>query len=235
MNQAGSIAAQARALLAGESHGVLSTHSVEMPGYPFGSVVPYCLDRAGRPLILISRLAQHTRNIAADPKVSLLVAEQGGSDVQAVGRVSCLAQAEPLAEDDDAAGRYCCYFPVGRDYLQMGDFAFYQLVPMRAHYVGGFGRIHWVDTADLILPNPFTAQEEQGVLEHMNADHVDALRHYCDRAGIAIAQGEAPVMVGVDGEGLHLRLGARVARIRFDAAVSRLGEVRQALVEMARR
>ena len=79
---------------------MLSTHSQAMPGFPFGSVVPYCLDANGWPLILISRIAQHTKNLQADPRCSLLVAERGAEDVQATGRLTLLAEAaEAIARD----------------------------------------------------------------------------------------------------------------------------------------
>ena len=88
----------ARELLLKEYRGVLSTHSKAMPGFPFGSVVPYCLDADGYPLILISRIAQHTHNLKQDGKCSLLVGERGAEDVQAVGRLTLLAEARPLQD-----------------------------------------------------------------------------------------------------------------------------------------
>ena len=89
-------AKHARELLLKEYRGALSTQSKAMPGFPFGSVVPYCLDEQGRPLILISRIAQHTHNLRKDPKCSLMVGERGAEDVQAVGRLTYLAEAEQL-------------------------------------------------------------------------------------------------------------------------------------------
>ena len=73
----------ARSLMMSEYQGILSTISVEAQGYPFGSVTPYCFDSQGRPVILISRIAQHTKNILADPKVSLIVMERDVDDIQA--------------------------------------------------------------------------------------------------------------------------------------------------------
>ena len=72
------VATAARNLMLSEYQGVLSTHSLDAPGYPFGSVAPYCLDRKGRPVILISNIAQHTKNLKANPKVSLIVMERDG-------------------------------------------------------------------------------------------------------------------------------------------------------------
>ncbi|EJT82836.1 pyridoxamine 5'-phosphate oxidase-like FMN-binding protein [Pseudomonas putida S11] len=112
----------ARELLLKEYRGVLSTHSKSMPGYPFGSVVPYCLDAQGNPLILISRIAQHTHNLQKDPKCSLLVGEREAEDVQAVGRLTVMAEAHKLVEEaaiEAAAERYYRYFP-GRGQLPQG-------------------------------------------------------------------------------------------------------------------
>src|SRR5436190_6259417 len=105
----------ARRLLLQESFGVLSTISLDVPGYPFGSVTPYCLDEQCRPVIYISHIAQHTRNIVADSRVSLTVVENGGpsNDVQAQGRITCMANAE-LVQDASLSAvreRYFRYFP----------------------------------------------------------------------------------------------------------------------------
>ena len=98
-----------------EYQGILSTHSVEAQGYPFGSVTPYCFDRKGRPVILISRIAQHTKNILADPKVSLIVMERDVDDIQANGRVTYLGEAKQISPDNtDTMERYYRFFPDAR-------------------------------------------------------------------------------------------------------------------------
>src|ERR1700747_1279315 len=91
----------ARELFLQESFGVLSTISVDLPGYPFGSVTPYCADEQGRPVIYISYIAQHTKNIVADSRVSLTVfeAQQGATDIQAQGRVTLIGDARPVDGD----------------------------------------------------------------------------------------------------------------------------------------
>src|SRR4051812_1807389 len=91
-------------------HGVLSTHSVDVPGYPFGSVTPFVPSHAGEPLVFISTLAQHTRNIQADPRVSLTIYDGAATDPQAGARVTYLADAVP-AKDPAALSRYMRHFP----------------------------------------------------------------------------------------------------------------------------
>ena len=225
----------ARQLLLKEYRGVLSTHSAAMPGFPFGSSVPYCLSEEGWPLILISRIAQHTKNLKADPRCSLLVAERGVEDVQANGRLTVLAEARQLDDAsaiDAAAERYYRYFPESRDYHRAHDFDFWVLQPVRWRYIGGFGAIHWLN--DVELSNPFARAggAESGMLEHMNEDHAAAIAHYVERAGLP----SAPVaqMVGIDSEGFHLRIGQAIHWQAFPDTCDNPGAVRQALVSMAR-
>jgi putative heme iron utilization protein len=234
MAESDEIGTEARALLNQAYDGVLSTHSADMPGYPFGSVMPYCLDRAGAPLIYIATIAQHTRNIQANPKVSLIVLDRSVGDVQANGRLTLLADAQAVAEDDDAAERYFSFFPDARRFHNTHSFAFYRLAPVRLRYIGGFGRIHWLSPERVLRPNPFRADEEEAMLAHMNADHRQAMRRYCEAAGVSLEAGCEPFMVGIDGEGFQLRVGSRVARFTFPAPVSTPAEVRAALAAMAR-
>lgn len=224
---------QARELLLKEYRGALSTQSTAMPGFPFGSVVPYCLDAQGWPLILISRIAQHTRNLGADGKCSLLVAERGADDVQAVGRLTLLAEARMLAEPADieaAAERYYRYFPDSRGYHAAHDFDFWRLEPVRWRFIGGFGAIHWLD--EVALANPFAGATERRMLEHMNSDHADAIAHYLALSGLP--EGEAAQMVGIDSEGFHLRIGQSLHWLAFPISCNTAGEVREALVQLAR-
>ena len=226
------VAKQARALLLKEYRAVLSTHSKAMPGFPFGSVVPYCLDAQGLPLILISRIAQHTHNLQMDPKCSLLVGEREALDVQAVGRLTYLAQAERLSEPsviEEAAERYYRYFPASRNYHSAHDFDFWVLKPVRHRFIGGFGAIHWLD--QVTLANPFAGQVEAGMIEHMNKDHAKAISHYVELAGLP---SEPPAtLVGIDSEGMHLRIGDAVYWLPFETSCSTPLEVRKALVALA--
>jgi len=223
---------QARALLLKEYRGVLSTHSQSMPGYPFGSVVPYCLDDEGRPLILISRIAQHTHNLQLDGKCSLLVGERGAEDVQAVGRVTLMAEAEKITDGvriEAAAQRYYRYFPESESYHSAHDFDFWVLKPVRYRYIGGFGAIHWLD--DVALANPFAGPAEIGMVEHMNDDHTKAIAHYVELAGLPATP--PAVLVGIDSEGMHLRIGQSLYWLAFAEPCNTPTQVRQALVQLA--
>jgi heme iron utilization protein len=218
----------ARALMLTESFGVLSTISVDVEGYPFGSVTPYCMDRMCRPMIYISPIAQHTKNIVADSRVSLTVIEKGVSnDVQAQGRVTCLANAIPIDDDRDASERYFRHFPSSRQYDRTHAFNFFRLELVRVRFIGGFGQIFWLDAREFSRPNPFSAVEETRIIQHMNQDHGEVLQR--------LAQSESAEMAGIDAEGFDVLSGSTKVRIPFTTPVSNMEEARRAFVEMARR
>ena len=150
----------ARQLFLGERFGILSTISIDVPGYPFGSVTPYCADEECRPLIYISQIAQHTRNILADSRVSLTIIEsKGGSDdVQAQGRLTCIADARPIPDiGASVSERYFRSFPSARQYSQTHDFAFFRLELIRVRFIGGFGQICWIEPEEFMTSNPVSA------------------------------------------------------------------------------
>jgi len=220
----------ARQLFLQESFGVLSTISVDLPGYPFGSVTPYCADEQGRPVLYISHIAQHTRNILADSRVSLTVFEttQGLTDVQAQGRVTLIGDAHPI--DDDAKQireRYFRYFPNSRQYQNTHDFAFFALDLVRVRFIGGFGKIYWVEPNQFMISNPFSAAQETRIIDHMNNDHAPALKHY--------AGDREATMIGIDAEGFDVLIESGKLRVSFEKPVLNMEQARQALVEMARR
>jgi putative heme iron utilization protein len=208
---------------------------VEVGGHPFGSVTPYCLDRQGRPVILISEIAQHTKNIGADPRVCLTVLA-GGADVQASGRLSVLARAERVGEEsDDVAERYYRRFPASGGYHEAHDFFFAQLEPVRLRWIGGFGDIRWIEPGDLLLANPFTRAQETAIVGHMNEDHQDAMRGYCRKlAGLAVADDAEVTMAGIDAEGCDLLAAGQHVRLIFPEPVATPADARQRLVAMAR-
>jgi len=216
----------ARDLFLRESFGVLSTLSLDVGGYPFGSVTPYCVDRTCRPVIYISPIAQHTRNIVADSRVSLTVVERTDSDdVQAHGRVTCIANAVEI-DDRDAAERYFRHFPSSRQYDRTLASTFFRLELVRVRFIGGFGQIFWVGPREFSAPNPFSAADEIRIIEHMNQDHGDVLHRLV---------GGRCEMVGIDAEGFDLLREDHKIRIPFAAPVLNMEDARRALVEMARR
>jgi putative heme iron utilization protein len=231
MNKTIDKARAARELLLGNSYGVLSTISLDVPGYPFGSVTPYCLDGSGQPIIYISHIAQHTRNIMADARLSLTVVEGGvkSDDVQARGRVTCVANGRPVDESVEGGGvsaRYFRYFPASRKYDQTHDFTFFRLELVRIRFIGGFGQIFWIDPDEFTAKNPFSPAQELQIIEHMNNDHAGALKRYCG--------GAAATMIGIDSDGFDVIKSGMKVRFTFDTPVHTMNDARQALIAMAR-
>lgn len=218
-------------LLAQSYQGVLSTHSQHLQGYPFGSVVPFCLDYQGRVIILISELAQHTKNLKIDKRCSLLVFAEG-DDIQATARLTIVADAKPVAQQDVEviAQRYYRYFPQSKDFHKIHDFSFWVLEPVKYRYIGGFGKIHWAEPQ--ALANPFSAELEADMVEHMNQDHADALPLYAKLANIVVADNVTIAMTGIDSLGFHVRIGEKIIYISFPQAVTSPLQVRQTLVEL---
>jgi putative heme iron utilization protein len=220
----------ARQLFLERSSGVLSTISVDVPGYPFGSAAPYCADDQCCPIIYISYIAQHTKNIIADSRVSLTILENkdGSTDVQAQGRLTCIGNARPIDDDEiRVRQRYFRYFPSARQYEHTHDFAFFRLELIRVRFIGGFGRIYWVEPDEFMLVNPFSAEQEMRILSHMNNDHGDALKHYTG--------GTNAKMIGIDSEGFDVLASEEKRRFTFENPVHNMEEARQALVALAKR
>jgi putative heme iron utilization protein len=227
-----STAREARQLLRAHRYGALCTLSKKFDGHPFGSITPYLVDHDGSLLILISTLAEHTKNILADPRVSLITHSQDDPQIQAQGRVTVLGEARSVAEREQAGKRYLRYFPEAQAYLQMHDFSFYRIQPLAIRFIGGFGNIHWVKAEAYAAPSCPLIGQEDGIIAHMNADHRESMQHYCQhfhRLGV-----KAVEMLGIDCDGFDVRADDRVLRFDFPGPVLDAQQARQALVEMSR-
>jgi putative heme iron utilization protein len=218
--------------------GSLSTLSRKQPGFPFGSVMPYALDERGRPIFLISSMAMHTQNLQADPRASLLVTQPdvsgdplGASRVTVIGNVLTI----PEPEVADARKLYLERYANSKYWVDFEDFSFYRMDVLDVYYVGGFGVMGWVLASDYNLaePDPL-ADAAAGILEHMNADHKDALILLARVFGGVECQEAA--MTAVDRLGFHVRLktadGMKGIRIGFLREVINPVETRKILVEM---
>jgi heme iron utilization protein len=233
-----SYAERARTLLHLGRVGSLSTLSRKRPGFPFGSLMPYALDAAGRPLFLISTMAMHTQNLQQDARASLLVTQpEAEGDPLGAARVTVVGNAATLAgpEVADARGLYLERHPNSKYWVDFDDFAFFRMDVVDLYYVGGFGVMGWVAAPEYVdaHADPL-ADAAAGILEHMNADHQDALILLAKVFARTAAQ-EA-VMTAVDRLGFHVRMkteeGMKGARIAFLGEVSTPGETRKMLVDM---
>ncbi|MCB9831166.1 MAG: DUF2470 domain-containing protein [Planctomycetes bacterium] len=228
-------ARRARLFLRRLRTGVLATMSLELPGYPFGSITPFALTHEGRPLIQVSDIAQHTRNMLADPKVSLIAAEEGGGNAQARGRITVVGDARPVPTDEAEAmaERYQAAFPESRAYSQAHGFSYFQIEPRRIRFIGGFGDIFWVEAEDWLLPRPEWAADESAAVAHMNEDHREALAAIAARF---LDRHDAETrLVACDPEGCELVIGGDRGRVDFESPALDRDGLRRELVALARR
>lgn len=232
-------AERARTIVATATRGTLSTLAVNPAGYPFGSLVAYALDDAGHPILLLSGLAEHTTNLKADPRASLFVTERlpDEGDPLAHGRVTVVGDlSEAVA--DEVRERYLDVHPEAKLYVDFPDFAFYRLTVLDVRYVGGFGRMSWADPSEFLAaePDPL-ASAAADIVEHMNADHADALLDYCRGLGGAPAAISAS-MTAVDRYGFDVvavtEEGPLAVRIDFTKPLSTPDQVRSEMVRLVR-
>lgn len=221
----------ARQMLRAHHYGALCTLSKRFNGHPFGSIVPYLVDHDGSLLILISTLAEHTRNIRHDSRVSLVTHSQDNPDIQSQGRITVVGAAQPVPDKLQAGKRYLRYFSEARNLFAMNDFSFYRIVPQTLRYIGGFGKIHWVAADSYLLPSYPLIGQEDDVIAHMNADHRDTLHRYCQQFHQCAAL--AVEMLGIDCDGFDLRADGRILRVDFAEMVQDAQQARHALVAMA--
>ena len=233
-----SFAERARTLVYLARIGGLSTLSRKQPGFPFGSVMPYAVDDHGRPIFLISTMAMHTQNLQADPRASLLVTQNdAGGDPLGASRVTLLGNVLPLPPSEVAEARklYLARYANSKYWVDFEDFSFYRMVAVDVYYVGGFGVMGWIPVSeyDRARPDPL-ADSMAEIIQHMNADHQEALVLLA-RVFARIESQEAK-MTAVDRLGFQARLktqdGIRGARIAFLREVSNPAETREVLVEM---
>ena len=218
--------------------GSMSTLSRKQSGFPFGSVMPYGLDDHGRPIFLISTMAMHTQNLQADPRASLLVTQQD-TEGEPLGapRVTLLGNVLPVPKSELAEARklYLERHANSKYWVDFEDFSFYRMNVVDVYYVGGFGVMGWVSESDYerSQPDPL-ADWMSEIIQHMNADHKDALVLLARR--FAHIDSTEATMTAVDRLGFHTRLrtaeGMRGARIAFLHEVRNATETRKVLVEM---
>lgn len=201
--------------------------------WPYASLALVAVDHDLSPILLMSDLAEHSKAIAADPRVCLLFDGTGGLDQPLTGpRLSVFG----LAAKSPAPGlraRFLARHPDAQMYADFRDFSFYRIAIERAHFVAGFGRIDSIEGAALrVDPTPWMAlvEREADIVAHMNEDHADAVGLYATKL-LALSAGEWR-MTGVDAFGCDLRWRGQVARLNFDAPVVDAESARKALVDL---
>jgi heme iron utilization protein len=195
----------ARTLVHLGGRATLSTLAMDPTGYPFGSLVTYLADPTGNPWVLISTMAEHTRNAVSDPRAALLVSEDApaGIDPLALARVSLIGDLERADPPSSFRDAFVQRHPGSRSYIDFPDFQWWTLHINAVRYVGGFGRMSWVEALAYgdALPDPI-AEHANSIVTHMNADHANAhpelLRHFLQRPDITSAQMTSVDRLGCD-------------------------------------
>jgi len=247
-------AERARTLVVESRTATLSTVAVDSPGTPFGSLVSHASDERGRPLLCLSDLAEHSRNLATDRRASVMVTEAGDGDPLARGRVTLLGEVTVLDGDERAAAlqRYRAVHP-DAFYVEFSDFRVYRMEVGSARYVGGFGRMSWVDAGEYSRAEPDPLRPHRiGIIEHMNDDHADSLLAFCrvlagradtvsarmldvDRYGFSVLASTAGDGAGGGGGRGGEDGGGKAVRFGFDTPTDTPLAVRTAMIELVRR
>lgn len=227
----------ARTLIRTARYGAIATLDPET-GWPTATRVGVSTDFDGAPIVLISRLAAHTRALLVDARCSLLVGAPGRGDPLAHPRLTITCAAREIAPQTDEAkrmaSRYLSHQPKAELYVGLGDFRFFRLEPQSAALNGGFGRAFLLTAAELVNANPANpelAAAEPGALAHMNADHAEAVGLYAEH--FAKAPPGRWRLVGVDAEGIDLADGDDIRRVWFEAELASPQDMHATLVRMA--
>ena len=224
-----------RSLLRRSRQGALAT-LMTGNGDPYCSLVNVASHPDGTPILLISRLALHTRNILGDARVSLMLDERAAGDPLEGARIMLAGTAEPAGGNDEPVvrRRYLNAHPSAEAFVSFSDFSFFRIHPTGTHLVAGFGRIVDLNPerflTDLGGADDLLAAEE-GAVAHMNADHRDAMNLYATKL-LGGSAGDWRC-TGCDPEGLDMQDGQTVLRLEFPERVSNGTALRKMLVRLA--
>ena len=225
----------AKALMRRARYGVLSTFSTQVPGYPFGSVLPCALTTTGEPILFISTLAAHTQNILADPHVSFTVIEPDKpAETQANGRFTYMGLAEevPEAQVEPLRERFVALVPGANLYSNFGDFKFYIIRFTKGRFVGGFGAIGWIHADAYAQPD---------LVAELAIAEWSSLETLCRQSLQNLAQARRMSQVGLvnaDSQGCDIRLDNSVIRTEFaellagDSSCAQVGEAIASSIEL---
>ncbi|HEY9455405.1 MAG TPA: DUF2470 domain-containing protein [Bradyrhizobium sp.] len=224
-----------RSLLRRSRQGALAT-LMAGSGDPYCSLVNVASHADGAPILLISRLALHTKNILADSRVSLMLDERAAGDPLEGARIMLAGRAEE-AEGETASilrRRYLNAHPSAEAFVDFKDFSFFLIVPTGLHLVAGFGRIIDLKPAQFLTEIGDAGgllEAEQGAIEHMNEDHREAMNLYATR--LLGAESADWSCTGCDPDGMDMQAGATTLRLDFPERVTSGLELRKMLVRLA--
>ena len=227
------LARKVRRLMRGSRSAALSTGLVSFDAWPYGSMVTVAMDQGAAPLLLMSTLSDHTRNLLTDNRAALLFS--GATryrNPQRVARVTVLGRICKTKKSKHAA-RFLSMHPEARAYSNFGDFDFYRMHIERAHWIGGFAQAHWLGGKIIAVKSSTVGAltaTESSICQHMNEDHGDAL-DLCVQQ-LLKRRGKGWEMIGIDADGADLARDARFARLNFPYEIASSLEARETLVNL---
>lgn len=222
-----------RRLIRTSRSGVLATVDSETDGTPYASLVLISCTMDASPLLLMSDLARHSRNLAADQRASLIIGKLG-LDALSQTRATLIGHIE-TTDDEDQKTRFLRHHAGARSQMTFGDFRLYRMQMESVHFIAGFGRIETLDARDVLLQAPdgnTLASAETDIVEHMNSDHSDAVLAYASTLGDR--HGLGWTMTGIDPEGMDLARNDAETRIDFETNVDNPESARAELVRLAK-
>jgi heme iron utilization protein len=203
-------------------HGALATHSRDPRGFPYPTALPFAPTGRHVPMILVSHLAEHTRNLQADKRAGFLVAHPAGNSILDGQRLTLLGSFSPVAADemDALARRYLRYHPDAARYLELGDFTFWTMTLERMRYIGGFGAMGWLDAAALDPLEPLSDENERELLSLFD--------DFSSRP-------QELELLGVDKYGCDIRRSEMRNRFTFDKPKDGIEELKAAVIDCIER
>ncbi len=203
-------------LLHRKSTGALATHSRDPLGFPYPTALPFAPDARHRPMVLVSRLAEHARNLEADRRAGFLVVDSAGDDVLNGERLTLLGLFETCGLEPSLVRRYLRYHPDAERYLALGDFSFRVLEIERMRYIGGFGAMGWLNAEELDPLAPLSDEDETALIEYVEG---------------RISPSALVQVAGVDRYGADLLVDGERLRYAFDCPKTDMAELEQALAK----
>jgi hypothetical protein len=209
----------AQKLMAASFNGLLSTQSHAHPGYPFGSLVPFYRDRDGYPLMLLSHLAQHSKNLLADSRCGLLVSETSDNDPQQCARLSMIAECAPSERlEAEEIQRFFRYFPHMQPYYEQLNFRFFRCSPTHFHLNAGFAAARLFGRERILQTTALATPDEKSLM----AQWSDKTAELAQLAGLAMKRhagdtqrSEQIKIAGIDHAGIDLRFDEQIVRLFF--------------------
>lgn len=219
-------------LIAANNHVSLATIMCQHVTSPYNSMVQYSQAQDGSLILLLGDLSQHTKNIKQVANASLMIAADHADQASDFSQVSMQVELVPAKMDSTDVQRYYFYYPEAQRYVDELACNFYRADVSRVEWIVNFNKVFQYSN-EVIKSSPFSYQEEQSMVEHMNRDHSKAIQHYCDKESIIYDLNDLPVLAGISAYGFHVRANNKLYWFAFDSMCGNVNCVRKALVKMA--